>query len=130
MFITLLLPGFYIAITSYHQELIPTELLFSILVARESVPFPIIVELLIMEISFELIREGGLRVPSPIGPTLGIVGALILGDAAVTANIVSPILIIIVAITGLASFAIPDFSFGFHLRVYRFIFILLGYTCG
>ena len=130
MFITLLLPGLYIAVTSYHQELLPTELLFSILSARESVPFPIIVELLIMEISFELIREGGLRVPSAIGPTLGIVGALILGDAAVSANIVSPILIIIVAITGLASFAIPDFSFGFHLRVYRFTFIILGYICG
>ncbi|MCI9063273.1 MAG: spore germination protein [Clostridia bacterium] len=128
--ITLLLPGLYIAITSYHQELLPTELLFSILAARESVPFPIIVELLIMEISFELIREGGLRVPSAIGPTLGIVGALILGDAAVSANIVSPILIIIVAITGLSSFVIPDFSFGFHLRIYRFAFTISGYICG
>jgi len=130
MFITLLLPGMYIAITSFHHELLPTELLFSIMVARESVPFPIIVELLLMEISFELIREGGLRIPSAIGSTLGIVGALILGEAAVTANIVSPILIIVVAITGLASFAIPDYTFGFHLRVYRFIFIILGYTAG
>ena len=130
MFITLLLPGMYIAITSFHHELLPTELLFSILVARESVPFPIVVELLIMEISFELIREGGLRIPSAIGSTLGIVGALILGEAAVTANIVSPILIIVVAITGLASFAIPDYTFGFHLRVYRFIFIILGFTAG
>lgn len=130
MFITLLLPGLYIAITSFHHELLPTELLFSILAARESVPFPIIVELLIMEISFELIREGGLRIPSAIGSTLGIVGALILGEAAVTANIVSPILIIVVAITGLASFVIPDYSFGFHLRVYRFIFIILGYIAG
>ena len=130
MFITLLLPGLYIAITSFHQELLPTELLFSILVARESVPFPIILELLIMELSFELIREGGLRVPSAIGATLGIVGALILGEAAVNANIVSPILIIVVAITGLASFAIPDFSFEFHLRIYRFAFTFLGFTAG
>ena len=129
-FITLLLPGLYIAITNFHQELFPTELLFSILVARENVPFPIIFELLLMEISFELIREGGLRTPSAIGSTLGIVGALILGDAAVSANIVSPILIIIVAITGLASFVIPNFSFGFHLRVYRFVFIILGYIAG
>ncbi len=83
-----------------------------------------------MEISFELIRESGIRVPSPIGPTLGIVGALILGDAAVSAHIVSPILIIIVAITGLSSFAIPDFAFSFHLRVYRFLFILLGFCAG
>ena len=83
-----------------------------------------------MEISFELIREAGLRVPSPIGPTIGIVGALVLGQAAVSAGIVSPILIIIVAITGIASFAIPDFSFGFHLRYFRFAFILLGFMAG
>lgn len=128
--ITLLLPGIYIAITSFHQEILPTELLFSILSARENVPFPIIFELLLMEFSFELIREAGLRVPSPIGSTIGIVGALILGDAAVNAGIVSPILIIIVAITGIASFSIPDFSFGFHIRIFRFFFIALGFTAG
>lgn len=128
--ITLLLPGLYVAVTSFHQEILPTELLYSILSTREIVPFPIIFEIIIMEVSFELIREAGLRVPSPIGPTIGIVGALVLGQAAVSANIVSPILIIIVAITGIASFAIPDFSFGFHLRFFRFIFILLGYMAG
>ena len=128
--ITLLLPGLYVAVTSFHQEILPTELLYSILSTREIVPFPIIFEIIIMEVSFELIREAGLRVPSPIGPTIGIVGALVLGQAAVSANIVSPILIIIVAITGIASFAIPDFSFGFHLRFFRFIFILLGYIAG
>lgn len=128
--ITLLLPAFYVAMTNFHQELIPTELLFSILASRENVPFPIIFEILVMEISFELIREAGLRVPSPIGPTIGIVGALVLGQAAVSASIVSPILIIVVAITGIASFAIPDFSFGFHLRLLRFIFLLLSYICG
>ena len=129
-FITLLLPGLYVAITSFHQEILPTSLLYSILASRASVPFPIIVEILIMEISFELIREAGLRVPSPIGPTIGIVGALVLGQAAVSAGIVSPILIIIVAITGIASFAIADFSFGFHLRYFRFLFILLGFMAG
>lgn len=129
-FITLLLPGLFIAVTSFHQELLPTELLFSIIESRSNIPFPIIFELLIMEISFELIREGGLRIPSPIGSTLGIVGALIIGDAAVTANIVSPLLIIIVAITGLSSFAIPDYSFSFHLRIYRFAFTLVGYIAG
>ena len=128
--ITLLLPGIYMAITSFHQELLPTELLFSILTARENVPFPIILELLLMEISFELIREASLRVPSVIGSSIGIVGALILGDAAVNAGIVSPTLIIIVAITGIASFAIPDFSFGFHVRVFRFWFIALGFIAG
>lgn len=128
--ITLLLPGFYIAITSFHQELLPTELLFSILSVRQNVPFPIIFEIFLMEFSFELIREAGLRVPSPIASTIGIVGALILGDAAVNAGIVSPTLIIIVAITGIASYTIPDFSFGFHLRVFRFLFIALGFTAG
>ena len=130
LIITLLLPGAYVAITSFHQEILPTELLFSILAARLYVPFPIIVEILMMELSFELIREAGLRVPSPVGPTIGIVGALILGEAAVNANIVSPILIIIVAITAISSFAIPDFSFSFHLRIYRFFFILVGFIAG
>lgn len=128
--ITLLLPGIYMAITNFHQEILPTSLLYSILASRENVPFPVIVEILLMEISFELIREAGLRVPSPIGPTIGIVGALVLGQAAVSAGIVSPILIIIVAITGIASFAIPDFSFGFHLRYFRFAFILFGFMAG
>ena len=129
-FLTLLLPGLYVAVTSFHQEILPTSLLYSILGSRENVPFPIIVEIIIMELSFELIREAGLRVPSPIGPTIGIVGALVLGQAAVSAGIVSPILIIVVAITGIASFSIPDFSFGFHLRYFRFAFILLGFICG
>ena len=129
-FLTLLLPGLYVAITGFHQEILPSALLYSILASRETVPFPIILEVLLMEISFELIREAGLRVPSPIGPTIGIVGALVLGQAAVSAGIVSPILIIIVAITGIASFAIPDFSFGFHLRYFRFAFILLGFMAG
>lgn len=128
--ITLLLPGIYVAITSFHQEIIPTELLFSILSARESVPFPVIVEILLLEVSFELIREAGIRVPSPISFTIGIVGALIIGDAAVSASIVSPTLLIVVAITGIASAAIPDYLFSFHLRLFKFIFILLGYMAG
>lgn len=118
------------AITNFHQELLPTELLFAIVASRESVPLPIIFEILVMEVSFELIREAGLRVPTPLGPTIGIVGALILGQAAVDANIVSPILIIIVSITAIASFAIPDFSLGFHCRVTRFIYIIFGYLLG
>ena len=129
-FITLLAPGMFVAVTGFHHEILPTELLFSILASRENVPFPIIFELILMEISFELIRESGLRIPAPIGSTLGIIGAIVLGDAAVSAHIVSPILIIIVAIAGLSSFAIPDFAFSFHLRVYRFIFTLLGFCAG
>lgn len=129
-FITLLLPGIYVAITTYHVELIPTELLFTIASARNTVPFPVIFEILLMEVSFELIREAGLRIPTPVGPTIGIIGALILGDAAVKANLVSPILIIIVAITGICSFSIPDFSLSFTFRIYKFIYIFLGYAFG
>ena len=90
----------------------------------------IIVEILIMEISFEIIREAGLRVPSNLGNTVGIVGTLILGQAAVEANIVSPILVIIVAITGITSFSVLDFSFSFHLRIARFVYTILGALSG
>lgn len=128
--VTLLFSGLYAAATSFHQDVLPTELLFSIISSRENMSFPIIVELLIMEFSFEIIREAAIRVPNVIGSTLGIVGGLILGDAAVSANIVSNILVIIVAITGITSFSIPDFSFGFHIRIMRFLFIILGYFFG
>ena len=129
-FITLLLPGLYIAVTAYHGELIPNGLLFSIIASRAKVPFMVIVEIVLMEISFEIIREAGIRVPSPLGSTMGIVGALILGQAAVQADIVSPILIIIIAITAITSFTIPDYNFGFHLRLNRFLFIVLGFMAG
>ena len=128
--ITLLLPGIYIAITIFHDEFLPSELLFAITAARDKIPFPIIFEIILMEISFELIREAGIRVPSAFGQAIGIVGALILGEAAVTANIVSPILVIIIALTGIAEFAIPDFSFSFSIRIFRFIYIILGYIAG
>lgn len=130
LFLTLLIPAVYIAATNFHQEMIPTELLLSIAAARERVPFTAITELLVMELAFELIREAGVRVPSVIGPTLSIVGALILGQAAVQARIVSPILVIIVAITGLSSYAIPNYSLAFGVRMLRFILIGLAATLG
>lgn len=128
--ISILLPGLYIAITNFHEELIPTELLFSIISSRQSVPISIELEIILMVIIFELIHEAGIRVPSPIGPTMSIVGALVLGEAAVSANIVSPISIIIVAITGLASFSTPNFLLEFHFRLLRFVFIFLGALLG
>jgi len=128
--IALLLPGIYIAITTFHQEMIPTNLLFAIEAARENVPFPCVVEILIMELSFELIREAGIRVPGAIGSTIGIVGGLILGQAAVMANIVSPVMIIIVAITALGSFSVPSFSMSFSIRLIRFAYIILGAVAG
>jgi spore germination protein KA len=124
LFITLFTSAIYIAITTYHAEMIPPDLLLAIASSREKVPFPAVIEILVMEAAFELIREAGLRVPSPIGPTIGIVGALILGQAAVEANIISPIVIIVVALSGLSSFAISDLSLNFAVRLIRFLFIL------
>lgn len=130
LFATLLLPGLYAAVTLFHPEMIPTELLNSIVKSKENVPFPTIVEITFMELSFELIREGGIRVPGVIGNTLGIVGALILGQAAAQAQLVSPILIIVIAVVGISSFAMPSYSMGFELRLIRFFLIFLGALVG
>jgi len=130
VFIAIFIPGLYVALTNFHREMIPTDLLIAIAKARENVPFPTILEVLLMEVSFELIREAGIRIPGIIGNTIGIIGALILGQAAVQANLVSPVLIIIVAITGLGNFAIPDFSVAFAARIMRLIYIVLGAFLG
>lgn len=130
MSFALLLPAVYIAMTLYHQEIIPTYLLYSISASRENVPFPSIVEILLMDISFELIREAGLRMPSPVGSTLGIVGGLILGQAAVSAKIVSPIMIIVIAITGIGSFETVDYSLGWTHRILKLFFIFVAAVFG
>ncbi|MTI47613.1 MAG: spore germination protein [Firmicutes bacterium] len=130
LFIALLTPSIYIAVSTFHSEMLPTDLLLAITATRERVPFPVIIEVMIMESAFELLREAGIRIPTPIGPTIGIVGALILGQAAVEANIVSPILVIIVALTGLASFAIPNNSLNFMIRISRFMFLILSSMLG
>lgn len=130
IFASVLLPGVYLATTLFHREVIPTYLLYSISASRENVPFPSVLELILMDISFEMIREAGLRMPGAIGSTLGIVGGLILGQAAVSAKIVSPIMIIIIAITGIGSFATPDYSLGWSYRILRLIFIALGSFLG
>lgn len=128
--ISLLLPGVYVALINYHQEMIPSSLLISIARSREEVPFPTIVEVIFMEISFELIREAGIRIPGILGNTIGIVGALIIGQAAVQASIISPILIIVISFTVLGNYSIPDFSLTYGTRIIRLSFILLGYVLG
>ena len=128
--VALLTPSLYVALTNFHVSMVPTDLLLSIAATRENVPFPVIIEVLIMEISFELIREAGIRLPTTIGPAISIVGALILGQAAVEANIISPILVIIVALTGLASFAIPETSTNYFIRISRFIFLIFAWFMG
>jgi len=130
MLATLFSPALYIAVTMYHQEMIPTDLLITIVGARETIPFPIVIEVLLLEISFELIREAGVRIPGAIGQTIGIVGAIILGQAAVSAGIVSPIIIVIIAITALGSFAIPDYILAFSFRFLRFVYLLAASIFG
>lgn len=130
LFISILLPGTYIAITNYHPEMIPPVLLFSIAAARELVPLPLPLEVVLMYFGFELIREAGIRIPSPFGPTMGIVGALLIGEAAVSASLVSPIMVIVIAITGVASFTIPNQEVGMLTRVATLIFIVAGTLLG
>lgn len=127
---SMLLPGMYIALTQFHSHLLPMNLLSSIAEARANVPFSILGEILFMEFAFHLINEAGTRIPSQIGSALGIVGALILGQAAVTANIASPILIIIVAITGLGNFVIPSYSMSIGLQIYRLMILFAGAMFG
>ncbi|GFZ29848.1 spore germination protein [Clostridium zeae] len=124
--VSLLLPGLYVAIISYHKEMVPTALLISIMESAKRVPFPVIVEALIMEATFEALRESGIRLPIPANQTVGIVGALVIGDAAVKAGIISSIMVIIVSITAVASFGIPSYDMGYSIRVLRFILIFLG----
>lgn len=129
-YIAVFVPGFYVAAVAFHPGLIPIKLSLAIAAAREGIPFPVVVEALLMEVSFEFLREAGARLPQPIGQTIGIVGGLIIGDAAVRANITSPVMVIIVAITAIASFAIPAYNLGIGFRMLRFPVIFLGATLG
>jgi spore germination protein len=130
LFIALTLPGIYVAVTTYHQEMIPTSLLFSIAASREAIPFPMFVEALIMEVSFEALREAGVRLPQVVGQAVGILGALVIGTAAVEAGIVSAPTVIIVSITGIASFTIPRFNMSISVRMLRFPLMILGAMFG
>lgn len=119
-YMAVFVPALYVAAVAYHPGLIPLKLGLAIAASREGVPFPIVVEALLMEGAFEFLREAGARLPRSIGQTIGIVGGLIIGDAAVRANIASPIMVIIVAITAIASFAIPSYNLGIGFRMLRF----------
>lgn len=127
---SLLLPSLYVAVITYHHEMVPTTLLISMAASREQVPFPALVEALMMEITFEALREAGLRLPQQVGSAVSIVGALVIGEAAVSAGIVSAPMVIVVSITGIASFTIPRFPLAFALRMLRFPMILLAGTLG
>ncbi len=123
-FISTFLPAIYIALVEYHHGMIPSKLAFSIAGSREGVPFPAVIEAIMMEITLEILREAGIRLPKPIGQTIGIVGGLVIGEAAVAAGIVSPIMVIVVSLTAITSFVLPVYSFSMAFRIIRFLIML------
>lgn len=129
-FLAAFLPGIYVAVNCFHTQILPTNLVLSIAEAREGVPFPALLEILIMELAFELIREAGLRMPGAIGNTIGIVGGLIIGQSAVSANLVSPMTVVVAALTALGSFSVPNEEFSEALRLVKYINIFLGGMLG
>ena len=129
-FLALLTPSAYIAVTTFHQEMLPTLLLVNLAAQREGVPFPAVVEAILMELTFEILREAGVRMPRAVGAAISIVGALVLGQAAVEAGIVSAAMVIIVSLTAIASFVCPSFDMAISIRILRFAFMLLAATFG
>ncbi|WP_255570605.1 spore germination protein [Cohnella sp. CFH 77786] len=119
-FIALLGPSLYIAITTFHHEMLPPPLLISLIAQRGRVPFPAFIEALMMEVTFELLREAGVRLPRAVGQAVSIVGALVIGQAAVEAGIISAAMVIVVAITAISSFVIPAYNMGIAVRMLRF----------
>jgi spore germination protein KA len=130
LLLTLFLPAFYIAITTFHQEMIPTELALSIVSSKEGVPYPTFLEVIFLQVAFEIIIEAGLRLPKTIGQTISIVGALVVGEAAVNAKLISPAVVVIVALTVISSFTIPAQDLGNAIRLWRFILIISSSMIG
>ena len=129
-FVAVLSPALYISVTSFHPGILPTRLAFYVAGTRVNVPFPSIIEAFLMELTIEFLREAGSRISGPIGTTIGIVGGLIIGQAAVEAGIVSPLMIIIVAITAIATFTLPSYEVAAALRFYRFMFMIFAAVFG
>ncbi|GLB61692.1 spore germination protein [Cytobacillus sp. NCCP-133] len=128
--IALLGPSLYIAITTFHQEMLPTPLLINLAAQREGVPFPAFIEALMMEVTFEILREAGVRMPRTIGQAVSIVGTLVIGTAAVDAGIVSAAMVIVVAITAISSFVVSSFNLSISVRMLRFVFMGLAASFG
>lgn len=129
-FIALLLPSIYISLSTFHPELIPTVLLLAVLNTREGIPFPTFVEAVIMLFFFELLREAGIRLPRPVGSAVSIVGALIIGEAAINAGIASPMMVVIVSLTGIASFSIPQYVIAVSLRLLQLPLMIITAMLG
>lgn len=129
-FLTIALPGLYVAVLNYNSELLSPAMALSFAAARGGVPFSVLVEVIIMEISFQMLLEAGVRMPGPMGGTLGIVGGLIIGDAAVNANIVSPIVVIVIALTAITAFTVPNEPFASAFRIIRYFILALSAFLG
>lgn len=129
-FIALLAPSLFIAITTFHQEMVPSALLVSLVAQREGVPFPAFVEAFIMELTFEILREAGIRMPRAIGQAVSIVGTLVVGTAAVDAGIVSAAMVIIVSITAISNFVFPSVNMAIPIRILRFPLMALAASFG
>lgn len=128
--VAVFLPGLYISILSFHYYTVPLTLLISLAESRSRVPFQPVIEALIMEMTLELLREATIRLPTYIGTAVGVVGGLIIGQAAVQAGLVSNLMVIVVALTGIASFVIPSYDMGLAIRLLRFIVMLLAAVFG
>ncbi|OIQ56540.1 spore germination protein B1 [Moorella thermoacetica] len=126
LFIALLLPSLYVALTTFHQEMIPTPLAISIAAQREPAPYPAVVEALIMQVLFEILIEAGIRLPRAIGTAISIVGALVIGEAAVRAGLMSAAMVIVIAATAIASFTIPTFGLSQAVRMLRLPMIVMA----
>ena len=128
--LSLFLPALYVAVAMYHQEMIPTKLLLSIIDAKQDVPFSTALEVLSMLVAFGLLQEAGLRLPNPIGDTVSIIGALIVGQSAVEARLVSPIAIIVVAVSGIACYTLPSQDMGSAIKLCRLLMLLAAIAAG
>ena len=128
--ITLLLPGFFVAVATFHHEMIPTKLMLSIISSKQFVPFSTAAEALGMLLAFELLQEAGLRLPNSVGQTVSIIGALIVGQSAVEAKVASPVIVIVIAIAGVSGYTIPDQAIAASLRAWRFILTVLALVFG
>jgi len=128
--IALLLPAFYVAVTTFHQEMIPTVLAVSIIRSKAEVPFPTVTSIIGMLIAFEMLLEAGIRLPRAIGQAVSIIGALVVGQAAAQAKLISPVVVIIIAVTGIAGFIIPSQDLNNGIRILRMIFVLCASIAG
>jgi len=129
-FLSFILPSFYVAVLTFHQEMIPTPLLIALTGQREGVPFGIATEVFLMELTFEVLREAGIRLPKTIGTAVSIVGGLVLGQAAVEASLIGPGTVIAVSATAIASFTTPHYGFAIASRMIRFAMLLLTAVLG